>query len=108
MINSILVSDYERYTWVYYVMGLVFWIHVLEEDKKKACPCVRMCLVLLRQCGELSSRGLSWSLYHEALVSIPPDFANREILKRQPNSLIEINNTDNTLKNILILLFNIF
>ena len=80
------------------------WIHVLEE----ACPCVRVCLVLLRQCGELSSRGLSWSLYHEALVSIPPDFANREILKRQPNSLIEINNTDNRYKNnILILLFKI-
>ena len=92
MIVSDTHGDIMSWGWCY---GSMFY---RRGRGRKAWPCVRVCLVLLRQCGELSSRGLSWSLYHEALVSIPPDFANREILKRQPNSLIEINNTDNTYK----------
>ena len=38
MINSTyicvcIIYECVRYTWVYYVMGLVFWIHVPEDGK---------------------------------------------------------------------------
>ena len=42
MINSTyicvcIIYECVRYTWVYYVMGLVFWIHVLEEESLPVC-----------------------------------------------------------------------